>query len=81
MDFLFYIYFHFFKFQKYDNTFTGDLENITKLHTVPLYVTIIFLRILVWVSISNPQKLIEWIYREVEGYSRLENLYEPIQHN
>ena len=24
---------------------------------------------------------IEWINREVEGYSRPENHYEPIQHN
>ena len=30
---------------------------------------------------SNSQKLIEWIYREVEGYSRPENHGEPMQHN
>ena len=30
---------------------------------------------------SNPQKLIEWIYREVEGYGRLEKHHEPIQHH
>ena len=33
------------------------------------------------VSISNSQKLIEWIYREVEGNSRPEKHYESIQHN
>ena len=33
------------------------------------------------VSISNSQKLMEWIYREVEGYSRPENHCEPIQDN
>ena len=27
------------------------------------------------------QNLIEWIHREVEGYSRPEKLCEPIQHN
>ena len=47
--------------------------------------TIIFkvdkLRFLVGVSISNSQKLIEWIYREVGGYSRPEKHYEPILHN
>ena len=39
------------------------------------------LRFLVGVSISNSQKLIEWIKRKVEGYSRPEKHYEPIQHN
>ena len=39
------------------------------------------LRFLVGVSISNSQKLIEWIYREVGGYSRPEKHYEPILHN
>ena len=28
---------------------------------------------------SNSQKLIEWIYREVRRYSRPEKHYEPIQ--
>ena len=28
---------------------------------------------------SNSQKLIEWLYKEVEGYSRPEKHYEPIQ--
>ena len=32
-------------------------------------------------SISNSQKLVEWIYREVEGYSKPEKHCEPIQHN
>ena len=30
---------------------------------------------------SNSQKLIEWTDRKIEGYSRPENHYEPIQHN
>ena len=30
---------------------------------------------------SNSQKLIEWMYREVKDYSRPEKCYEPIQHN
>ena len=30
---------------------------------------------------SNSQKLIEWLYWEVEGYSRPEKHYEPIQPN
>ena len=36
---------------------------------------------LVEVSISDSQKLIEWMYREVEEYSRPEKHYEPIWHN
>ena len=39
------------------------------------------LRFLVRVSMSNSQKLIEWMYRDVEGYSRPEKHCEPIQHN
>ena len=39
------------------------------------------LRFLVGISISNSQKLIEWIDRRVEGDSRPEKHYEPIQHN
>ena len=39
------------------------------------------LRSLVGVSISNFQKLIEWIYRKVEGYSKPKKHHEPIQHN
>ena len=56
----------------------------TKLHIIPLYSAIKFLsklRFLVEILISNSQKLIEWLYREVEGYSRPEKHYEPIQHN
>ena len=34
---------------------------------------------MVGASISNSQKLIEWIYREGEGYSRPERHCEPIQ--
>jgi len=30
---------------------------------------------------SNSQKLVEWTDRKVEGYSRPEKHYEPIQHN
>jgi len=39
------------------------------------------LRVLVGVSTSNSQKLIEWIDRKVEGYSRPEKHYQPSQHN
>ena len=57
----------------------------TSYNILPLYITIIFyvdkLRFLVGVSISNSQKLIEWISRKVEGYSRAEKHHEPIQHN
>ena len=55
-----------------------------RLHIMPLYITITFLSrltFLVGVRISNSQKLIEWIYREIEGYNRPENHCEPIQHN
>ena len=56
----------------------------TKLHIVPLY-QLLFqvdkLRFLVGVSISNSQKLIEWIDRKVEGYSRPQKHYDPIQHS
>ena len=37
--------------------------------------------VLVGISISSSQKLIEWIDRKVEGYSRPEKHYEPTQHN
>ena len=30
---------------------------------------------------SNSQTIIEWIYKEVEGYKRPEKLCESIQHN
>ena len=30
---------------------------------------------------SNSQKLLEWLYREVEGYSRSAKHYESIQYN
>ena len=36
---------------------------------------------LVWVSIWNSQKLIEWADRKLEGYSIFEKYYEPILHN
>ena len=45
------------------------------------YFSVDKLRFLVGVSISNSQKLIEWIDRKVEGYGRPEKHYEPIQHN
>ena len=56
----------------------------TKLRIVSLYITIIFVsrwRFLVGISISNPQKLIEWIASKVEGYDRPEKHCEPIQSN
>ena len=31
--------------------------------------------------ILNLQKLTEWIYRKVEGYSKPEKHYKSIQHN
>ena len=51
---------------------------------VLLYITIFKvdkLRFLAGVSTSNSQKLIEWIYRKVEGYSGPGKHCEPIQHN
>ena len=39
------------------------------------------MKILVGVSIPNSQKLIVWIYREGEVYSRPERHCEPIQQN
>ena len=39
------------------------------------------LRSLVGVSISNSQKLIEWLHRNVKGYSRYEKHHEPIHYN
>ena len=39
------------------------------------------IRFLVGVLISNSQKLIKWIYREVEGYNRPQKYYEPMQDN
>ena len=60
-------------------------KHIAKLHIVPLHIKIIFkvdkLRFLVGISISNSQKLIEWIYRKVEEYRKPEKLCEPTQHN
>ena len=58
-----------------------------KIYTVTYSSTIYYnyflckFRFLVGVSMSNSQKLIEWIYREVEGYSRPKRHYEPIHHN
>ena len=45
------------------------------------YFFVVKLRFLVGVSISKSQKLIEWIYREVEGCSSLEKHCSPVQHN
>ena len=60
------------------------MENTDKV-TYSSTITIIFwidkLRFLVGISISNSQRLIEWINREVESNSWPEKLYEPIQHN
>ena len=46
-----------------------------------LYFKVDKLRFLVGVSISSSQKLTEWLYREVQGYSRPKKHYEPSQHN
>ena len=84
---LFYLSFLFFKLWKYDSTFSGDLENTEQtLHIVLLYIAIIYfsgekLKFSVEVSISSFQKLIEWMYRKVEEYSRPEKHYEPTQHS
>ena len=60
------------------------MENTDKF-TYSSTITIIFwidkLRFLVGISISNSQKLTEWIFGEVEGYSRSGKHYEPIQQN
>ena len=61
-------------------------ENIEQVYIYFYYILQLFfkvdeLRFLVGVSISNSQKPVDWIYREVEGYSRPEKHYEPIQHN
>ena len=73
------------KFLNYKSTITHLQESYKmqkkkkkRLHVVPLYITVIFSSrwgFLVGVSISNSQKLIEWMYREVEGYSRPEKHY------
>ena len=78
-DIFFFSSFLFFKLCKYDNTFTGNLEN-TEQSYIQLHYYNYFLsrRFLVWVSISNSQKLTEWTYRKVEGYSRPEKLSEDI---
>ena len=39
------------------------------------------IKILIEVSILNSQKLMEWIYREVERHNRPEKHHEAIQHN
>ena len=39
------------------------------------------LRFLVGISISNSQKLLEWIDRKIEAYGIPEKYYGPIQHN
>ena len=45
-----------------------------------MFVLVDKLRFLIGVSISNSEKWIEWMYKEVE-YSRPEKHYELIQHN
>ena len=37
-------------------------------------------RFLVEISISDSQKLMEWIYRKIEEYSRPETHHEPTEH-
>ena len=72
--------FFIFKLWKYE-TYLQETWKIQK--KVTLYIAIIFkvdkLRFVVGISISNSQKLIEWIDRKVEEYSRPENHCEPIQ--
>ena len=72
----------FFKLQKCDNTFTGNLENTEQSYTQFYYILQFFnedkLGFLVGVSVSNSQKLTN---RKVERYTRLEKHYEPIPHN
>ena len=52
---------------KYYDLFTGVFENTEQSYIKFHYVLQLFL---VVVSISNSQKLIEWIDRKVEGYCR-----------
>ena len=68
---------------KYDNLFIGDLENTEQSciqfhYILQLFFEVDKLRFLVGISISNSKKLIG---RKVEGYSRPEKHYEPVQHN
>ena len=62
---------------------TWKIQNkVTYISTIYYnYLKVGNLGFLVGVSISNSQKLIACIYRKVEGYSRPEKHYEPIQHN
>ena len=63
--------------------FQGDFENTEQSYLQFCCILQSFevdkLRFLVGVSISNSQKLIEWLYREVEGDSRPEKHHELIQ--
>ena len=58
-------------------------KHMTNLHIVLLYIKIIF-KVDKIFSLSFNVKhsdLIEWLYREAEGYGRPEKHDEPIQHN
>ena len=65
------------------------LQETWKIHNKVTYSSTVYynyfwvhkLRLLGGISISNSQKFIEWICREVERYSRPEKHYGPIQHN
>ena len=83
MIWLIFLIFLFFKLWKYVNTFTGDLENIEQSYIPFHYILQLFLvdKFLVGDAISNSKKLIEWIDRKVEGYSRPKKHCEPIQPN
>lgn len=79
------IFFSSFKLWRYDN-----IQETWKLQNKIIYRCTIrcnyflsrYIKILVGVSRSKSQKLIELIYKEVEGqYSRPEECCEPIQHN
>ena len=75
--------FLFFKLWQYDNTFTGDLENIEQSYIPFHYILQLFLvdKFLVGDAVSSSQKLIEWIDKKVEGYTRPEKYYDPILRN
>ena len=82
----FFFNFNFFKLWKYDNSFTGNLENTEQGYIWCHYILQLFfkvgkLKFLLGVSITNSQKLIQCIYREIKGYSRPDKHCEPIQHN
>ena len=56
-------------------------NNVTYSPTIYYNYFLSKLRFLVGVLMSKSQKLIQWVYREVEGYSRPEKHHEPHQRN